>query len=261
MELQRKSGHMSSALALCLTLGLQATVVAAPLARSATSETSSVGQPGWSTVQQIVQTFKTAARSGHDPARHQAAQFAALARFIDYKQIASRTLTASEWQSLNGEQRRELAATIRTLVENRYYPRWQKIFGSGHVAFLRETKSKGDLLVATNLHLGLKDDPLNWQLSSDGTRPRLISLSINKKDLLGTLRSRVEAHQCKGGYPAMIAWLKGKSKSGISGGEVDGTASGALASGDDVADDRAIPLKGIPAAILRAATKSGGLID
>ncbi len=111
---------------------------------------------------------------------------------------------------MNASQKQELTATIETLVENRYFPRWEKIFGKGDVTYIGQSRRNGDILVSTNLRLGQKDDPLIFQLTA--AEPRVVSLTVNKNDLLTKLTQRIQAHQAKEGYPAMIAWLKGKGK-------------------------------------------------
>ena len=185
---------------------------------------------GWDTVQKLVKTFKTAPLddSKHESKVAAAASFPAAADLIDFNQIAMRSVGKSQWQTLSSAQKDDLTATIKALVQNRYYPRWQKIFGKGDVTYVSQSRNAGDIMVNTNLRLGHKDEPLVWQLSGDAQKPKVISLGVNDKDLLTKLSSRIQAHESKGGYKAMIAWLKGKGKAD--------TAAGATApsgSGDD----------------------------
>jgi ABC-type transporter MlaC component len=214
---------------------------------------------GWSTVQKIVQTFKG---SSLFDAQDKAGR-AAMAELIDFNQIARRALNASEWQALTAQEKQELAGTIQTLLERRYYPRWKKIFGKGEVFYSAENKNgpnKNDIFVATTLRLGTKEDPLTWQLSSDAGKTRVISLAVNKKDLLGTLHQRIEARQVKGGYPAMIAWLKGKGKFESKNASLsDSTADGASDAGD-ISNHHSTGKQSALAAS-KNAPKSGSLID
>ena len=244
-----------------------AIVGVAPAVMAANNQTDQKDQiklSGWSTVQKIVQTFQS------DSKLSASAQAAQLNQLIDYHEIAYRSLSEAEWKSLNSAQRLELTATIRTLVEHRYYPRWQKIFGRGQVLFVAENKlenkaenkidpkAKSDSKVRTTLRLGQKDDPLDWQLSNSGGSPRLISLAINQKDLLITLRQRIEAHQTRGGYNGMIAWLKGKG--GQSDPSSDLAAQDSAAAADSkLASDHSNKKSAEKA--LKSAAKSGALVD
>jgi hypothetical protein len=185
----------------------------------------------WSTVQKLVQTFQVPAATLQIPAKaakHLAGKHSielALANLpmndlIDFKQIAMRSLGKSDWLSLSDDQKQDLTATIEALVQNRYYPRWKKIFGNGAVTYVSQSRRDGDIFVSTNLRLGHKDEALIWQLSGVGSRPKVISLAVNENDLLTKLAGRIRAHQARGGYTAMVAWLKGKGKSDIANGDM-----------------------------------------
>jgi len=177
--------------------------------------------PGWTTVRKLVESFKTAKSSSQlktDNSSQSLANTKTLNDLIDYRQIAMRSMGKSGWQSLSVDQQLDMTQTIHLLVQNRYYPRWQKIFGRGEVSYIGQSVRNGDIIVASNLHLGKKDESLTWQLSA-GPKPKVVSLSVDKNDLLTRLSQRIQTHRSKGGYPAMIAWLKGKGKVGIADGE------------------------------------------
>ena len=179
------------------------------------------GQSGWATVQKLVQTFQSPAGAGD-------AHCAILAdNLIDYRQIAMRSLGTADWQSLTVVQKQDLTETIAALVQNRYYPRWRKIFGKGEVTYVGEEKRNGDVVVTTNLRLGQEEESLTWLLTAP--QPRVISLAVNHNDLLTKLAQRIHAHQSKGGYRAMITWLKSKGKSDIADGETQSGKAEAMA--------------------------------
>ena len=121
-------------------------------------------------------------------------------------------------------QRQDLTVTLESLVQSRYYPRWKKIFSKGEVVFVSEAKRNGDTIVNTTLTIGHKSEPLIWQLC--GASPKIVSLAVDKNDLLTKLKERIQAHQAKDGYAEMISWLKGKGKSGDGGTSGGGSTVG-----------------------------------
>ena len=175
-------------------------------AASAVPVQSEVVSPAWLSVEKLVLSFKadTFSQSG-------------CAECIDFRQIAMRSVGSSQWQGMSAAQKQDLTATIQALVQNRYFPRWKKIFGKGDVTYVGQTRRGGDLLVATNLRLGEKDDKLIFQLTGAGLK--VVSLTVNHNDLLTKLSRRVQSRQAKGGYAAMMAWLKSKGNCDIADGE------------------------------------------
>jgi hypothetical protein len=103
------------------------------------------------------------------------------------------------------------------LVEQRYYPRWRKIFGKGKVTFQEETSQGGDILVRTKLLLGKKDELLSWRVADRGGAQKIVSLSVSNNDLLERLKSRIKARQKKVGFDALLAWMKGHGSNEDSG--------------------------------------------
>jgi ABC-type transporter MlaC component len=239
----------AAALLLTLSMTQAHTKPAQPLSSSAS--------PAWSTVQKLVLSFQTlpsnansssistqpaafAAKPSADKlstAKNSAAKLSAALRsdslpmagtLIDFKQIAMRSVGEAEWQALSQVQKQDLTATIETLVQNRYYPRWKKVFGKGDVTYLSQSRRNGDTFVSTNLRLGHKDDLIVWQLTS--SPPKVVSLAVNKNDLLTKLAQRIQAHQAKGGYASMVAWLKSKSKCDIAGSDMTAAKIGDVTS-------------------------------
>jgi len=129
--------------------------------------------------------------------------------FIDYQEMSSRCL-GKDWSTLTASQRKEFVGTLKGLVEKRYYPRWRKIFGKGKVIFQGENTHGGDILVSTKLLLGKKEEMLSWRVADQSGAFKIVSLSVDNKDLLERLKTRIKAKKQKTGFAALIAWMKGK---------------------------------------------------
>ncbi len=129
--------------------------------------------------------------------------------FIDYQEMSSRCL-GKNWTSLTPSQRKEFVGSLKGLVEKRYYPRWRKIFGKGKVIFQGENIQDGDILVSTKFLLGKKEESLSWRLADHSGAFKIVSLSVDNKDLLERLKTRIKARQQKAGFASLIAWMKGK---------------------------------------------------
>jgi ABC-type transporter MlaC component len=128
-------------------------------------------------------------------------------RYIDYNVMAERSLSSAEWGKLNAAQKKQFVDTLRTLIEQRYYVRWHKIFSKGKLIYQGESKSSGDEVVKSQLTVGKKVDPLDWRLSND----KVISLSVGKSDLLKKLSTRLEGRLGKLGFNGLLAWMKNKA--------------------------------------------------
>lgn len=165
--------------------------------------------PGWAAVGQLLQTFdgagaakgsKAVAKVGSGPSS-----------LIDYQEMSVRCLGKKDWDSLSATQRTQFIASLKGLVEQRYYPRWRKIFGKGKVTFQDETAQGGDIVVRTKLLLGKKEELLAWRVADQSGAQKIVSLSVSNSDLLERLKSRIKARQQKVGFDALLAWMKGRS--------------------------------------------------
>lgn len=198
--------------------------------------------PGWAAVGQLLQTFegagaskvsKSAAKATAKSASKVASDPSSL---IDYQEMSVRCLGKKDWDSLTVSQRTQFVASLKGLVEQRYYPRWRKIFGKGKVTFQEETSQGCDILVRTKLLLGKKDELLSWRVAERSGAQKIVSLSVANNDLLERLKSRIKARQKKVGFDALLAWMKGRSNddSGISSGSA--LALGSSTHGDTLSD-------------------------
>jgi ABC-type transporter MlaC component len=179
--------------------------------------------PGWAAVGQLLQTFdgagsskgsKAVAKVGSGPSS-----------LIDYQEMSVRCLGKKDWDSLSATQRTQFIASLKGLVEQRYYPRWRKIFGKGKVTFQDETAQGGDIVVRTKLLLGKKEELLAWRVADQSGAQKIVSLSVSNSDLLKRLKSRIKARQQKVGFDALLAWMKGRSTE-----DMGGSSGSALAS-------------------------------
>jgi len=157
---------------------------------------------GWSCVDQLVKTF--GAEKG-----------STATNLIDYHEMSMRALGKKDWERMSAAQKQEFTTSLRALVEKRYYPRWQKIFGKGKVALIDESNTQGDIIVKTNLKLGKKTEAIAWRLSDKNGSAKIISLSVDDKDLLDKIKQRINSRRKKGtiDIDSLMAWIhKGEGK-------------------------------------------------
>ena len=166
-------------------------------------------QSGKATVEKLVQIFTS--WSGNPADRKILSEAAA---YIDYNGMAERSLKSAEWSKLSPQQRTEFAQTLKTLIEERYYTRWHRIFAKGKLAFQSESNSGGDVIVKSNLVIGKKTDALSWRLDNNGSK--VVSLAVGDSDLLQKLSSRLEGRMAKVGFQGLLTWMKGKANIGPS---------------------------------------------
>lgn len=187
---------------------LSHTLLIAAIAASAITQ-SAYAQAGKGTVDKLVQIFTSWSGS---PSDHKV--FAEAANYIDYTGMAERSLKSAEWSKLTPQQKSEFTNTLKTLIEERYYTRWHKIFAKGKLTHTGESNSGGDTIVKSNLVVGKKTDALAWRLDNNGSK--VVSLSVGDSDLLQKLSSRLEGRLNKVGFPGLLTWMKGKANIGPS---------------------------------------------
>ncbi|MBS1954601.1 MAG: ABC transporter substrate-binding protein [Cyanobacteria bacterium SZAS-4] len=157
-------------------------------------------EPGFAVVQNIVNVF-----SGSGSASYSSA-----AKFIDYDAMSQRSLGAGQWSKLTVKQKRDYTAALRVLMEQRYYPRWHRIFSKAKLEYVSKSVSGDDLLVQTNLVVGKKRDAMTWRLSD--RNDKVISLAIGQKDLLDRLTNRLQPKLKKSGFQSMLSWMQAHAK-------------------------------------------------
>jgi len=134
--------------------------------------------------------------------------FREAAQLIDYDEMSERALGA-HWNKLNPTERREFVQTLQHIIEDKYYKRWHKVFVKSDVSYKAESPVDGDLLVRTDLKTAKKQDQLVWRLSKRGGSYKVISISVNKKDLLDRLTTRLDQRlRKKDDFKQLLAWMR-----------------------------------------------------
>jgi ABC-type transporter MlaC component len=163
-------------------------------------------QTGKSTVDKLVQTFTSWSGNANDRQTYNEA-----AKYIDFRGMAERSLKPEEWKKLNPSQKNDYTSTLKTLIEERYYTRWHRIFVKGHLSYRGETNVGADTVVKTELLLGKKVDVLSWTLDTQGGERKVVSLAVGESDLLKKLSNRLEGKLNKMGFPRLLAWMRNKA--------------------------------------------------
>ncbi len=160
---------------------------------------------GQKVVQELVMLFSAWSGEPEDMDIHREA-----AKYIDYAGMSERVLGKAHWSRLESTQKQEFVTVFRKLVENRYYPRWHKIFYKGRLSYLGQTTANGDVLVKSALLVGNKEDIVFWRLHSRNGELSVISLSVNETDLLSKLNDRFQKRLEEHGFANLLSWLKDK---------------------------------------------------
>jgi ABC-type transporter MlaC component len=134
--------------------------------------------------------------------------FDAAAQHIDYQTMAEMAFTRPQWDSFTVEQKREMVQSFRSLVENRYYKRWHKLFLRSHLNIANEAKAGSDTYVKTYLTQGKDDDTVIWRLHPRGGELMVVDLNVNGRDLITRLSERFQKQLKKRGANGLIAWIK-----------------------------------------------------
>jgi ABC-type transporter MlaC component len=162
------------------------------------------------TVSSLVQTFTSWSGNVNDRSA-----YAEAAKLIDYQGMAQRSLSPAAWGKLSAKERSEFTGTLRTLIEQRYYTRWHRIFAKGKLTFTGETNVGSDTLVKSDLLLGKKTDTLEWRLDTVNGERKVVSLAVGQSDLLKKLSARLQGRVEKGGFNGLLTWMKSKANIGL----------------------------------------------
>lgn len=169
---------------------------------------------GWQNVQKLVEVVSAWKGDKADPSVNRQA-----AKYIDYQSMAQRSLGDEQWAKLNAGQKSQFTATLRNLMEQRYYPRWHRIFVKAKLQHVSDTASGADTLVKTHMLVGKKSDELVWRLTGKGD-PKVVSLAIGDKDLLTKLKVRLQDKLAKSNFASLLSWMQSKAKQQSSAEEV-----------------------------------------
>lgn len=157
---------------------------------------------GFGTVKRVVDIFSV--WGGKEPDKSLLKE---LSSYIDYDEMAERSL-GKRWSGLDAMERRQYSFVFRKLIEDRYYPRWRKIFSRGRIEKLDESDTADSIYVKTALLLGSKEDTLVWRLSKRRGEYKIISIAVDDKDLLTRMSKRVQKQIDKNGFAKLMAWMK-----------------------------------------------------
>ncbi len=164
-----------------------------------------VNSSGKATVDKVSNLFSVWTESSNQSVSREAAEL------IDYNEMAEKAMGA-HWGHLNPTERRQFTATLKHIIEQRYYRRWHKVFAKGELAYKSEAPVEGDLFIRTALNVGRKNDVLIWRLSKRSGSYKVISIAVGKKDLLARLQTRLDARmKKKESFQQLLAWMRDES--------------------------------------------------
>lgn len=169
---------------------------------SVSAHAQPVNSAGKATIEKVSNLFSVWTASSAPSVSKEAAVL------IDYDEMAEKAMGV-HWGRLNPVERKQFTATLRHIIEQRYYKRWHKVFARGELAYKTEQPVEGDLFVRTNLKVGKKSDVLIWRLSNRSGQYKVISIAVNRKDLLDRLSTRLDARmKKKESFQQLLAWMR-----------------------------------------------------
>lgn len=157
---------------------------------------------GWSTVEKVVNIFGT--WQGKKPNK---AISAAAIEYIDYSEMAERAL-GSHWSKIDANEKREFVGLFTRVIEERYYPRWHKIFSRGRLEYIKDAPLADGVRVTTLCTVGKKKDTIVWQLSKRSGNYKVVSLAVDNQDLVTRIGSRLQKHLKDESFDDLLAWMK-----------------------------------------------------
>ncbi len=157
---------------------------------------------GWSTVENVVDIFTT--WQGKKPNR---AISAAASEYIDYSEMAERAL-GRQWSKIDASEKREFVSLFTRVIEERYYPRWHKVFSRGKLEYIKDAPLADGVRVTTLCTVGKKKDTIIWQLSKRSGNYKVVSLAVDDQDLVTRIGSRIQKHMKSESFDDLIAWMK-----------------------------------------------------
>ncbi|MDR3614621.1 MAG: ABC transporter substrate-binding protein [Candidatus Obscuribacterales bacterium] len=134
-----------------------------------------------------------------------------LAHSMDYDGMSQRALGTVQWAKLSAPQKSEFITALRNVIELRYYPRWHRLFTKGTVVYGVQTKKQTETTIETKLTVGKSKQNLSWLLDEKGGELKVVSLKVDKSDLVTRLHDRISTRLAKSGFDKVLAWLKSKS--------------------------------------------------
>ena len=125
--------------------------------------------------------------------------------------MAEKAIGPSQWEQLKPSQKKDFTLALRKLVEQRYYPRWHKLFSNGTLSYGSENTHAGGIVLNTVLKINQKAQAIAWRLDNKSNPARIVSLQVDQKDLLDTLHNRINPRLKKAGFTALLSWLQNRA--------------------------------------------------
>lgn len=164
-----------------------------------------------SSEKEIVEKFiSSVARPDKTPNARNA--FRDAAQSMDFEEMARRSFGDAGWAKFSSEERKEVTALFRRLVEIRFYPRWRRVFQNGRYEVSSQTREGSDALVSGALQMGGKKSDLTFRLAKGREGFRLVSMKVNDKDMLERTSVRLKRGLKQRGAAGLIAHLKKKTE-------------------------------------------------
>ncbi|HEY9788619.1 MAG TPA: ABC transporter substrate-binding protein [Candidatus Obscuribacterales bacterium] len=146
-----------------------------------------------------------------------------VAFYMNFEEMARRALGKQRWERMTLREQRDFVGAFKKVMEQRYYPRWRRLFARSKCDFVSERTEGSDTLVVMSYKIGRKTDKLIWRLAPNHGSLRVIDLTVGNKDLLERASARLRKGADEKGTQGLIAWLRKKAK------EKDGGAPEPLA--------------------------------
>jgi ABC-type transporter MlaC component len=161
---------------------------------------------GFETVAKLVDLFK-----GFNTVAIPANILQKASQFIDYKSMAEQALGREQWSKLSKSEKDRFCQALQKLIEERYYPRWHKLFSKGQLICDSESLVGSRLTIKSHLTINDNSQNIIWQLDNKTTPAKVLSIQVGEKNLLAILHARLLPRLQKSGIKSLISWLDSKS--------------------------------------------------
>jgi ABC-type transporter MlaC component len=133
------------------------------------------------------------------------------ARYIDYKYMSRRALGTANWDKLSESQRDEFEKAFKTLIEQRYYPRWHRVFSKSKITYGKESVENGLVHLKTEISVGDDREHVDWELVTRGTDAKVVNLTVDGKDLIARIARRLQKRLNKSGFRSVMTWIRNRN--------------------------------------------------
>jgi len=133
------------------------------------------------------------------------------ARYIDYRYMSRRALGTADWDKLSESQRDEFERAFKTLIEQRYYPRWHRVFSKSKITYGKESIENGLVYLKTAISVGDDREDVDWELVTRGTEAKVVNLRVDGKDLIARMARRLQKRLNKSGFRSVMGWIHNRN--------------------------------------------------